>query len=189
MIQKTETLKNLPIFCILILLSIHAIGQPNPLLHNHSKIFIVRHAEKLGGDDPLLTTNGNKRAGDLMRILKKEHIHHIYVTEFKRTQHTADSLRIQLGIDTIQVIADTACIHLFNAISRNQDWDHPILIITHSNIIPKIIFKLGDKEFPQQNIPDSEFDNLYILRSKNKQVLLQQLKYGMASAASATMKQ
>ena len=46
------------------------IAQNNPPLTKPGKIYIVRHAEKLKGDDPLLTEEGNKRAGDLMRVLK-----------------------------------------------------------------------------------------------------------------------
>jgi hypothetical protein len=41
---------------------------------NKATIYLVRHAEKLTGKDPLLTEQGNKRAGDLMRALKgKKH--------------------------------------------------------------------------------------------------------------------
>lgn len=152
-----------------------------------SKIYIVRHAEKLSGDDPLLTDDGNKRAGDLMRELKNKGIKRIYVTEFKRTQNTADSLRILAGVDTVQIIGDTACVSLFNAIASQQDWNNPILVITHSNIIQKVIYKLGITDFPQENIPANEFDNLYQVSLKNRKPVLQHTKYGKPSGSSATM--
>lgn len=164
-------------------------AQDELLQGRKSMIFIVRHAEKQTGNDPLLTDDGNKRAGDLMRTLKKEKIKRIYVTQYKRTQHTADSLQLQLGIDTMQIIADTSCAALFAAISHNNDWNKPILIITHSNIIQKIIYKLGITGFPQQNIPEKEFDNLYRIIVKKKQPLLTHTKYGNPSATSATMMQ
>jgi phosphohistidine phosphatase SixA len=164
------------------------ITQTTTLLGKHSNIYIVRHAEKLSGDDPLLTEDGNKRAGDLMRQLKDKKISRIYVSEFKRTQNTGDSLRIQLGIDTVQINADTSCASLFAAITKHNDWNKSILIITHSNIIQKVIYKLGITEFPQENIPAAEFDNLYIVSLKNKKAVLKQLKYGKLSAASAEMK-
>lgn len=153
----------------------------------HTKIYIVRHAEKQNGEDPLLTEDGNKRAGDLMRTLKDKKIRRIYVSEYKRTQHTADSLHLQLGVDTVIYNADTSCLKLFESITSHKDWSHHIVIISHSNIMQKIIYKLGITDFPQQNIPAPEFDNLYIVSFKNKKPVLQHLKYGKPSAPSASM--
>jgi 2,3-bisphosphoglycerate-dependent phosphoglycerate mutase len=164
------------------------IAQTTLPLGKHSNIYIVRHGEKLNGDDPLLTDEGNKRAGDLMRQLKNKKISRIYVSEFKRTQNTGDSLRLQLGIDTVQINADTSCASLFAAITQHNDWNKSILIISHSNIMQKIIYKLGITDFPQEYIPAAEFDNLYIVSLKKKKAVLKQLKYGKPSASSAVMK-
>ena len=82
----------------------------------NTSIYIVRHAEKQTGKDPLLTADGNARAGDLMRELKNKKIKRIYVTEYKRTQHTADSLHLQLNTDTVHIIADTSCFILLDKI-------------------------------------------------------------------------
>jgi 2,3-bisphosphoglycerate-dependent phosphoglycerate mutase len=164
-------------------------AQATSSLRKNSRIYIVRHAEKQTGKDPLLTEEGNNRAGDLLRELKNKKIKRMYVTEYKRTQHTADSLHLQMGIDTIQIIADTSCTALFSAITKNKDWNKPILVVTHSNIIQKIIYKLGITDFPQQNIPDNEFDNLYLVSVKNKKPELKHTKYGKPSATSATMMQ
>lgn len=153
----------------------------------NTKIYIVRHAEKQSGTDPLLTDDGNKRAGDLMRTLKDKKISRIYVSEYRRTQNTADSLRIQFGIDTVRALADTNCINLFNAITKNKDWTKSILIVSHSNIVPAIIYKLGITSFPQDNLPDEEFDNLYIVSFRKGKAVLKHIKYGKPSAASATM--
>lgn len=159
-------------------------AQPLPAFGNKTNIYIVRHAEKQPGEDPLLTQEGNIRAGDLMRTLKNKKIKKIYVSQFKRTQQTADSLFLQLGIDTVQYIADVSCTDLFNAIGKKHDWNKHILIISHSNIIQKIIYKLGVTDFPQQNIPANEFDNLYLVRYKNKQPLLEESKFGKPAVAS-----
>lgn len=155
--------------------------------NSKSKIFMVRHAEKQSGNDPLLTEEGNMRAGDLMRVLKNKKIKRIYVSQYKRTQQTADSLRIQLAIDTVHYWADTVCINLFNTITMHNDWGKPILIISHSNILQKIIFKLGVTSFSQENIPDNEFDNLFIVGFKKKKAKLTQLKYGKPSSIPATL--
>ena len=164
-------------------------AQTTPATGNKTKIYIVRHAEKQAGEDPLLTPEGNIRAGDLMRTLKNKRIKRIYVSQFKRTQQTADSMFLQLGIDTVQYNADVSCTDLFNAIEKKQDWNKHILIISHSNIMQKIIFNLGVTNFSQQNIPANEFDNLFLVRFKNKKPFLQQSKYGKPSAASETTMQ
>ena len=162
-------------------------GQVLPSFSNKTNIYIVRHAEKQPGEDPFLTQEGNIRAGDLMRTLKNKKIKRIYVSQFKRTQQTADSLFLQLSIDTVQYIADVSCTDLFNKIEKKQDWNKHILIISHSNIMQKIILKLGVTNFPQQNIPANEYDNLYLVRFKNNQPILEQSKYGKPSADTENM--
>jgi len=149
---------------------------------NKSKIYLVRHAEKGPGDDPLLTGEGNKRAGDLVRVLKTRKIGRIYVTEYKRTQNTSDSLRIQLGIDTAHYLSDTSRIkELLHKIRVNHDMNRPILIIGHSNTIPLLIRKLGVSHYPKDNIPENEFDNLFLLTYKNGKPSLKKMKYGASN--------
>lgn len=152
-----------------------------------TKIFIVRHAEKGTGNDPLLTPAGNKRAGDLMRALQNEGIQKIYVSQFRRTQNTGDSLRIQFRIDTVHYAADTICDNLINAIMAHRDFGKTILIIGHSNTIPQIIRKLGVKDYPYGDIPDGEFDNLFVITYKNGKAKVKKLRYGARSGVSASM--
>lgn len=144
-------------------------------------IYIVRHAEKESGNDPGLTVAGRNRAGDLMRTLKHRHIGHIYVSQYRRSQMTADSIRIQLGADTIHYKADTTGIDLLLKIRAYRDVGHSILVIGHSNTIPQIIRMLGVINFPRENIADHEFDNLYLVRYRNHKAYLTRYKYGMPS--------
>lgn len=173
----------LTIFCCAI--GLHA--QP-PLANSKTKIYIVRHAEKETGKDPALTAAGRQRAGDLVRKLKNKHIRRIYVTEYRRTQMTGDSMRIQLGIDTVHYAADTTGDDLIKKIFQHDDLQDAILVIGHSNTIPKIMRKLGVMNFPQENIADAEFDNLFLVRSRRHRVKLSKYKYGAASTASAVMR-
>lgn len=152
-----------------------------------TKIFIVRHAEKEAGKDPVLTPAGKTRAGDLMRALQGESIQKIYVSQYRRTQMTGDSMRIQLGIDTVHYTADTTCDDLINAIMEHRDFGKTILIISHSNIVPRIIRKLGVTDYPQTDIPDEEFDNLFLVTYKNQKAKVKQTKYGAKSGVSAGM--
>lgn len=164
-------------------------AQKAAVFGNKTKIYLVRHAEKQSGNDPVLTPAGNKRAGALLLALKDKGIQHIYVTQFKRTQMTGDSLRLQLGIDTVQYKADTTGEDILNKILAHNDGGKTILIIGHSNTIPKIIQQLGATDFEPANIPDAEFDNLYLLTFKKKKVQVKKMKYGEASAGSAKMQQ
>ena len=152
-----------------------------------TKIFIVRHAEKEAGKDPVLTPAGNARAGDLMRTLQNEGIQKIYVSQYKRTQMTADSLRIQLKINTVQYSADTLCDNLVNTIMENADFGKTILIIAHSNTISQIIRKFGVTGYPYGDIPDNDFDNLFVITYKKEKAKLKKMKYGAKSGVSAAM--
>ena len=187
LLLKKSANKNLFILLLSITFANFLNAQKLPAVGNKTNIYIVRHAEKLSGEDPFLTTDGNIRAGDLMSALKNKRIKRIYVSQFKRTQQTADSMFLQLGIDTVQYNADVSCTDLFNAIEKNNDWNKHILIISHSNILQKIIFKLGVTDFPQQNIPANEYDNLYLVRFKNNQPILEQSKFGKPSADTENM--
>ena len=152
-----------------------------------TRIFIVRHAEKEAGKDPLLTPAGNQRAGDLMRTLQNAGIQKIYVSEYRRTQNTADSMRLQLGIDTVHYLADTLCDNLVNTIMQHSDFGKTILIVAHSNTIPKIIRKLGVLNYPQTDIPDNEYDNLFLITYKNEKARVKRSTFGTKSGASAAM--
>ncbi len=152
-----------------------------------TRIFIVRHAEKEAGKDPVLTPAGNIRAGDLMRTLKDEAIQKVYVSRTRRSQMTADSMRIQLSIDTVHYMADTLCDDLVNSIMEHRDFGKAILIIAHSNTIPKIIRKLGVLDYPQADLPDNEFDNLFLVTYKKEKAVVKKMKFGTKSGASASM--
>ena len=168
-------------------------GQLPASVSGKTNLYFVRHAEKEAGNDPVLTEKGKKRAGDLMRALKNKHVKRIYVTQFKRTQMTGDSLRIQLGIDTVHYQASENGIDLFNKIAAHGDFNKTILVIGHSNTVPDYIKKAGVINYPLTDIPDAEFDNLYRVYYK-RGFLFQPLKahvkhskYGDSSGASAAM--
>ena len=170
-------------FAILGLINnVHAQQEPA-----ETKIYIVRHAEKEAGNDPVLTAAGNKRAGDLMRALQNEGIQKIYVSQFRRTQKTGDSLRLQLKIDTVHYAADTLCDNLINSIMEHGDFGKTILIIAHSNTIPQLIRKFGVTDYPYGDIPDNVFDNLFVITYKKEKAKLKKMKYGAKSGVSATM--
>lgn len=152
-----------------------------------TKIYLVRHAEKETGKDPVLTPAGRQRAGDLLRTLKHKNITHIYSTPYKRTQMTGDSLRIQLGIDTLIYAADTIGTDLINKIKSHNDVGKTILVIGHSNTIPALIRHLGVSDFAIKELNETEFDNLFLITYKKRKPKIKAMKYGAASSTSAAM--
>ena len=183
-IIKIVRMKYLLIFFALVGFQNSANAQQEPGV---TKIFIVRHAEKETGKDPLLTAAGNTRAGDLMRALQNEGIQKIYVSQYRRTQNTGDSLRLQLKIDTVHYLADTLCDNLINTIMEHSDFGKTILIIAHSNTVPQIIRKLGVTDYPFGDLPDNEFDNLFVITYKKEKAKLKAMKYGAKLGVSADM--
>ncbi len=148
------------------------------------KYYIVRHAEKDTGKNPSLTVAGYLRSGDLYRALKNKRIHKIYVSQFRRTHLTADSLRIYQKIDTVHYLADTSAIDLINKITSQNHQPENVLIIGHSNTVPVIIKKLGIPDFLPNELPDHEHDNLYVITKKKNKAFLRKLKYGNESKAT-----
>lgn len=151
-----------------------------------TRIYLVRHAEKEtdGSKDPALSKTGRERAGDLLRTLQDRNIQRIYVTQYQRTQMTADSMRIQLGIDTVHYNGkDSTGEDLIRKITQHNDWGKSILVIGHSNTILRIAQRLGAKIGDSPDIPDYEYDNLIFLKFKNGKAIMVRWKYGKFSKA------
>lgn len=178
-------MKKTIILAVMGLLAWTAEGQSRLDFGSKARIYIVRHAEKYtgkdAGRDPILIAAGFQRAGDLMRYLKEKKIGRIYCTPYKRSGMTADSLRIQLGIDTVQYKADTLFDDLVRKIVLNDDLNKRILIIGHSNTLARLIRKMGVAHYPQKDIPDHQYDDLFLVRKKGKRMVVRNYKYGQKS--------
>ncbi|MBP6431414.1 MAG: histidine phosphatase family protein [Ferruginibacter sp.] len=159
------------------LLTLTTLAQ-KPIFKAGTTIYLVRHTEKDTGNNPPLTQAGFERAGDLMRYLQNKNVSKIYSTKYKRTNQTADSLKLAQNLTTIIYEADTIGNDLVAKIKANGDEGKTILVVGHSNTVPKLIRRLGVTTFAMQNLPDTEFDNLFILRYKKRKVLFKGTKYG-----------
>jgi phosphohistidine phosphatase SixA len=164
--------------CFCITFSAHIRAQEAPF---KGRLYIVRHAEKDTGTNPILSAAGQKRAGDLYRQLKDKKIDLILVSQFRRTAMTADSLRLQNKIETLQYKADATGESLFQVIAANGANAKNILVVGHSNTLPVIIKKAGVKDYPQTDIPDYEYDNLFIVEQSKKGPVVLAIKYGAKS--------
>ena len=147
--------------------------------------YIVRHAEKeiiAGESDPDLTAAGAQRAQDLWTFLQHKGIDSVFVTQYKRTQQTAQPTATGTGNSLIEMNAGNvnSIVNTLKTMPRNKQ----ILVVGHSNTTPQIVD--GLMEAPQGIVINdaTEFDNLFIVRIKHqnpKKRSLQKLKYGEPS--------
>jgi broad specificity phosphatase PhoE len=145
-------------------------------------VILVRHAEKAGApaDNPALTAEGRQRAEALSTMLASSGVTSIYVTEYLRTQQTAEPLASLLHL-TPQPIDAKKTPDLVAAIRRHKDG--VALVVGHSNTVPEIIAALGG---PPVKIEDSEYDSMFVLTISGKDVSLLRLRYGAASMPGVT---
>ena len=144
-------------------------------------VVLVRHAEKAAApaDNPPLTTEGRQRAEALAKTLSTSGVTSIYVTEYLRTQQTADPLASLLHLTPTRIDAKKTP-DLVAAIRVQKDG--VVLVVGHSNTVPEIIAALGG---PAITIDDGEYDSMFVLTISGKEVSLLRLKYGADSAAVA----
>lgn len=142
-------------------------------------VIFTRHAEKAltPPKDPTLSSAGEIRAKLLASMLADAGVDAIFVTEFQRTQQTATPLATRVHVKpTVIPAADTdALIKALRARTSGV-----VVIVGHSNTIPAIIAGLGG---PTVQIPDSEYDNLFVLAVDGSRSSLLRLHYGSSIPA------
>jgi broad specificity phosphatase PhoE len=148
-------------------------------------IILVRHAEKMvvppENKDPDISAQGEARAKEIARMFRDSGIAAIYATQYKRTQQTVKPLAEQLRLPITQVEAKKTS-ELVEQI-RARPAGQTIFIAGHNNTVPEIIAALGGPNLPI--IPETEFDNLYILTiQEDKVAKLVKLKFGSSLPAA-----
>jgi len=139
-------------------------------------IILVRHAEKVidpNNNDQDLSSAGQARAQELVRILGDAGINAIYATQYKRTVQTAKPLADKLGLPIVQIDSKKTA-DLLTQIRTNHR-GQVIFIVGHNNTLPEIIAALGGP----QHLPESEYDDLYVVtvyRTGKARVV--KIKYG-----------
>lgn len=150
-------------------------------------VILVRHAEKAAqpAADPPLTAEGTARARALVDVARAAGVTTIITTPFARTRATAGPLAAALGISPDEVnphAPDHAA--RVAALIRTKHAGEVVLVVGHSNTIPKIVEALGAGA--QREICDGEYDDLYIvsLPASGKTRLIH-ARYGDASPRGA----
>lgn len=122
------------------------------------QVYIVRHAEKLAGDDPPLSPPGVERAHALAGALSGAGITRIFSTDTRRTRATAAPLAHALGI-TPEIYSASAADALAAEIAASRQ---TVLIVGHSNTIAQMAAAFGvDPGTPVDEA--TEYDRLYVI--------------------------
>jgi phosphohistidine phosphatase SixA len=147
--------------------------------------YIVRHAEKevanpgetMMSNDPPLNDAGKQRAEVLKEILKGKKIGYIFSTNTIRTRSTAEPLRARLNLttETYQPIPDQSFINRVLSLKKN------VLLVGHSNTVDDVVNKLCGAAKVPSDLPDTAYDNLFVIRKKGKRLVFENKKYGSPS--------
>jgi phosphohistidine phosphatase SixA len=141
--------------------------------------FIVRHAEKATQEtnmtsDVSLTEKGTQRAEALKEILRDKKIAYIFSTNTIRTRSTAQPTAEYFHLETVTYgpRPDSAFISLLRSKKKNT------LIVGHSNTVDDIVNMLCGETKLAGDLPETEYDNLFIVRVKGKKYSYSAQKYG-----------
>lgn len=151
--------------------------------------YVVRHAEKATPstgttmstpNDPPLSAAGEQRALALRDSLAGKKIALIFSTNTVRTKSTAEPLRslLSLTIQTYGPMPDAAFIARLKGLKKNT------LIVGHSNTIDDIVNGLMNTNTVPGDLPESEYDNLFVVTYKRflgTRIKFKRLKYGAPS--------
>jgi len=159
------------LFLVCLLISLTASSQT---------YYIVRHGEKAvvepGSDmmanNPPLSEAGVARANKLRELLKGEKIDFAFSTNTIRTRTTAEPTVKQnnLTIETYGPRPDAAFIDKLKTLKGN------VLVVGHSNTVDDIVNMLLNEQ-KLTDLPDSEYDNLFIVTIKNGTATLERRKF------------
>ncbi len=148
--------------------------------------YIVRHGEKQAptasmsrteASDPPLSEAGLNRALALKDVLKKKKIRAVFSTNYKRTINTvkpvseAEAVPIQLyaaSMDSMNLFIDR-----LKSIRKGN-----VLIAGHSNTVDDLANKLTGKKVVPGDLPETEYNNLFIIKRKGNRYVFSRTVYG-----------
>lgn len=141
-------------------------------------IYLVRHGEKSApsGNVPL-SGDGLQRAETLKDSLAGKKISAVFTTYTIRTAQTALPTARAAGLDTITYANGDSLLRVLTG-RKGKNY----LVVGHSNTVPQMIRAVGLTLSFEGNIPDNQYDNLFIITvKKGKQPTLQATKFGLRS--------
>ncbi|MEC5165489.1 2,3-bisphosphoglycerate-dependent phosphoglycerate mutase [Flavobacterium sp. PL11] len=139
---------------------------------NITTYYFIRHAEKIDDSkNPDLSNTGLERAKSWNQLFSQIKFDVIYSTDYNRTLQTVEPIAISQNIKT--TIYDPKTVDINKFIKKNLG--KKVLIVGHSNTIPKFINQIIDQEV-YKDIEDNTFGNLYIVHIFQNEISHQLLK-------------
>lgn len=133
---------------------------------NPTTIYIIRHAEK--EDDTKntdLSAAGFERVENWKKYFEDITIDAFYSSGFQRARHTCQPMAFSRDKDVS--IYKNHLMDLKKIIENHKG--ETVLIVGHSNRIPKFVNKLlGQEKYPE--ISEPEFGNLYIIKELDNEI-------------------
>jgi broad specificity phosphatase PhoE len=132
-------------------------------------VFVVRHAERLDDTkDSPLSVEGRARAAHLADLLRDARITAIFVTQFQRTQQTAQPLADRLKLTPQQTLAgeNRALIEKIRAAGPHAR----VLVVGHGDTVPDILKALGCED--AVTLAKDEYDNLFVVVGGDRPIAL-----------------
>ncbi|MFT4023861.1 MAG: phosphoglycerate mutase family protein [Flavihumibacter sp.] len=147
------------------------------------RYYVVRHAEKAAAPagnedlakDPNLSVAGAERTRALQQRLQNAKITRVYSTATIRTESTAAPVATYFNLPIRKYTkVDTAFINRLRSLKEN------VLVVGHSNTVDEIVNGLVPSAH-MTDLPETEYDNLFIIKKKGHRYSLQKTKYGQPS--------
>ena len=141
-----------------------------------SVVILARHADRVEGTDSL-TPAGVRRSQELAHALGKAGVTAIVTSDAGRAKQTAAPMAAATGLTPVELKGSD--IDAFVREIGNHRGG-TVLVVGHSNTVPKIIAGLGGPQLP--DIDGAEFDDLLVLTLPGcGPARLVRLQYGDAS--------
>jgi phosphohistidine phosphatase SixA len=148
-----------------------------PFVAAQDVVFVVRHAERADGgmkkgmEDPPLSAEGQARATKLAAMLRSADIKHVFASQFKRTQQTAQPLAAAEHLEVTAVPAKDVNALVQQLLAAKG----ASLVVGHSDTVPEILKALGAKD--DVSISDNEYDNLFVVVKVGGETKLIKLRF------------
>lgn len=159
----------------LILLVLTAMMAMVSVAHADGTYYVVRHAEKqatdlTGGDNPMLTEKGIKRAAHIVSILKNEKIDAVFSTETLRTVQTATPTAADQGLEVQPFSTDD----LEGFANMLKTMNGTFLIVAHSSSTPDLASLLSGTKQPK--LDESDYEQMFKVVIKDGKATLTQFQ-------------
>ncbi|MCC3862046.1 SixA phosphatase family protein [Pseudemcibacter aquimaris] len=132
--------------------------------------YVVRHAEKQDGDNPILTEKGVKRAEHIVKMLKDEPISRVFSTETYRTVMTATPTAADRGVAVELFSTDD----LSGFADMLKSLDGTFLIVAHSSSTPDLASLLSGTKQPK--LAETDYEQMFKVVIKDGKATLTQFQ-------------